>query len=154
MHPFPHQYTVRASGGTVGDVQLRADRLPMFRSASPPEFDGPGDRWSPETLLVAAIGDCLILTFRAVAGASHLVWTSLDCDVTGTLDRLERTARFVAFEIRARLQVPAGTDPDRAKRVLEKAEQNCLISNSLSGAIRLVPIIEVAKATAGELVPG
>jgi organic hydroperoxide reductase OsmC/OhrA len=125
--------------------------LPTLRSASPISFDGPGDRWSPETFLVAAIGDCLILTFRAVARASGLAWTSLECDVTGTLDRIERTTRFVGFEVRARLRVPPGTDPDRARQVLEKAERSCLISNSLSGAIHLIPTIEVALEPVTEL---
>ncbi len=67
------------------------------------------------------------------------------------MDRIERTTRFVAFEIRARLRVPPGTDPDRARQVLEKAERSCLISNSLSGATRLVPTIDVAAQPVREL---
>jgi|KBSSwiS6_1023812.scaffolds.fasta_scaffold52650_2 organic hydroperoxide reductase OsmC/OhrA len=150
MQAFPHHYTVATNGSATGDVELNADGLPTLRSASPIPFDGPGDRWSPETLLVAAVGDCLILTFRAVARASGFAWTSLDCDVTGTLDRIERATRFVAFEVRARLHVPPGTDPDRARQVLEKAEQRCLISNSLNGAIHLIPTIDVAAAPVSE----
>jgi len=68
-----------------------------------------------------------------------------------TLDRIERTTRFVAFEVRARLRVPPGADPDRARQVLEKAERSCLISNSLSGAIHLIPTIDVAAEPVGEL---
>lgn len=144
MQGFPHRYMVAATGLVTGDVELKAVRLTTLRSASPAEFDGPGDRWSPETLLVAAVGDCLILTFRAVAGASGLLWNSLDCDVTGTLDRVERTTRFVAFDIRARLLVPDDANAERAGKVLEKAERSCVISSSLSAAIRLIPTIEVA----------
>ena len=62
-----------------------------------------------------------------------------------------RTTRFVGFDVRARLQVPRGTDPDRARQVLEKAERSCLISNSLSGAIHLIPTIDVAGESVGEL---
>jgi organic hydroperoxide reductase OsmC/OhrA len=144
MQAFPHHYTVAASGSVTGDIELKAAGLPTLRSASPISFDGPGDRWSPETFLLAAIGDCLILTFRAVARSSGLSWTSLECDVTGILDRVERTTRFVTFEIRARLHVPIGTDPDRATRALKKAEKSCLIANSLSAEIHLIPTIEVA----------
>ena len=151
MQAFPHHYTVAANGSGTGDVELKADGLPTLSSASPIPFDGPGDRWSPETLLVAAVGDCLILTFRAVARASGFAWASLECDVTGTLDRIERTTRFVAFDVRACLRVPHGTDPDRARQVLEKAERSCLISNSLSAAIHLIPEIEVAAEPVSEL---
>jgi len=151
MQPFPHHYAANARSVSDGDVELRAERLPTLRSASPAEFDGPGDRWSPETLVAAAVGDCLILTFRAVARASGLAWTSLECDVTGTLDRVGRTTQFVAFEIRACLQVPGGTEAERARQLLEKAERSCLISNSLNAAIRLVPRIEVEAEPPSEL---
>lgn len=143
MQNFPHQYTVTAIGSHGEEVELCSDGLPAVGTATPPEFDGPGGRWSPETLLVGAVGDCLALTFRGVARRSALKWTSFECDVTGTLDRVEGTTRFVAFEIRARLLVPSGTDPERARVVLEKAHRNCLIANSLSAPVHLVPVIEV-----------
>jgi len=145
MRDFPHYYSVTANSAAQGDVELTSEGVGAIRSASPKEFDGPGNRWSPETLLVGAVADCLILTFRAVARASRLPWTALECEVAGTLDRVERATQFTAFEIQAHLTVPAGTDPDAARRALDKAERNCLISNSLKAAVHLVPYIEVAK---------
>jgi peroxiredoxin-like protein len=106
---------------------------------SPPaEFDGPGDQWSPETLFVGAVTSCFILTFRAVARASKLAWTDLDCHAAGTLDRADGTTRFAQLELRARLTVPPGTDTEKARRLLEKAEKACLITNSLAFAPTLV----------------
>ena len=144
MQSFPHRYTVNAVAGGSDEVHLTTARTPELLSAAPIEFDGPGDRWSPETLLVAAVGDCFILTFRAVARASRLPWTSLQCDVTGTLDRVDRVTRFTAMEIRARLAVPAGTDPGIATRTLERAESACLVSRSLTATTQVVEDIEVA----------
>lgn len=144
MQPFPHAYTVTVAGSADGDVELSADHVEGLRSASPAEFGGPGDRWSPETLLVGALGDCLVLTFRGIARASKLPWTALRCGVTGTLDRIDHVTQFTAFEIQASLDVPAGTDPERARRVLDKAEQNCLVASSLKAPIRLRATIEVA----------
>lgn len=86
MEAFPHRYRVKVSGQVTGDVELTSDGLAALRSASPAQFDGPGGRWSPETLLVGAVADCFVLTFRAIARASKLSWLSLDCDVMGTLD--------------------------------------------------------------------
>jgi organic hydroperoxide reductase OsmC/OhrA len=145
MQEFPHSYTVAAAAADQNDVELTAARVPALRSAPPAEFDGPGNRWSPETLLVGAVGDCFILTFRVIARASRLEWTSIRCDVTGTLDRIDRVTRFTKFVIHACLTVPAGTDHDRARRTLEKAEHNCLISNSLTAAVDLVVDIAVAE---------
>ena len=142
MHALPHRYRVAGAGRDSGDIELTADRLITIQSASPAEFDGPGDRWSPETLLVGAVADCFILTFRAVAKASRLSWLSIDCAVTGTLDRVDRATQFTGFDITAHLVVPAGVDADAARHALEKAERNCLITNSLKGSIVLAATVE------------
>ena len=144
MQAFPHRYTVAANSRTEGDVSLESARLPSLASAAPAEFDGPGDHWSPETLQVAAVADCFTLGFRAIAKASKLDWVSLRCEVEGTLDRVERVMQFTAFEVRASLRVPPGTDAERARGLLEKAERTCLIANSLKAKAHLETKVEVA----------
>jgi organic hydroperoxide reductase OsmC/OhrA len=145
MQPFPHRYTVVAATSEEGDVTLEGPRLSALRSAPPVEFGGPGDRWSPETLLVAAVADCFVLTFRAIAGVSRLPWVSLSCEVAGTVDRVERVTQFTGFLVRAHLLVPEGTNVEQANRLLERAEQACLVTNSLKAAARLETEIEVAS---------
>jgi organic hydroperoxide reductase OsmC/OhrA len=145
MQEFPHVYRVDAQCAPEGDVALASPRLPTLASAAPTEFGGPGDRWSPETLLVAAVADCFTLSFRAVASASKLAWLTLEVNATGTLDRVERTTRFTHMQVRAALLVPAGVDPARAQRLLERAEQLCLISNSLVCERHLEASVEVAS---------
>jgi len=137
MNELPHHYIVRASGGPDAEVSVSADGLETISSAPPAEFGGPGDRWSPETLLAAAVADCFILSFRAVARASRLTWTSLECEVDATLDREDRVTRFTAFSLHATLEVPADTDAAKARRLLDKAENNCLVTNSLSSEVHL-----------------
>ena len=151
MQEFPHRYTVAAAGSVEGDIGLTAAGLPHVASASPPEFGGPGDRWSPETLLVGAVADCFILTFRAIAQVSKLPWTSLQCNVTGTLDRVGRVAQFTRFDMHAAVTVPVGVDRDQVRRLIEKAEHSCLITNSLKAEVRLAMDITVAANTVGVL---
>ena len=131
MQDFPHHYQVAATAVDTGNVELSSDGVASIASAPPAEFGGPGDQWSPESLLVAAVADCFVLSFRAIARASKLDWTSLSCNVVGTLDRIERKPQFTAFEVTAELVVPAGTDETKAQRLLQKAEDVCLITNSL-----------------------
>lgn len=108
MQEFPHQYRATAKAAPDGDIPLTSNGLPSLRSASPAQFGGPGDRWSPETLLTGAVADCFVLTFRAVAKASKLPWTALQCEVTGTLDRVERVTQFTGFDLSVELDVPEG----------------------------------------------
>jgi organic hydroperoxide reductase OsmC/OhrA len=137
MKDFPHYYLAAASAGVDDDVILTAAGVPAVRCASPAEFGGPGDRWSPETLLVGAVADCFVLTFRAVARASALPWSALRCRVTGTLDRIDRVTQFTAFELWADLCVPEGTSNELARRAMEKAERGCLVANSLKAPVHL-----------------
>ena len=146
MQAFPHYYSVTAAAAADGVVTLQAAGIPALRSSSPAQFDGPGDRWSPETLLVAAVGDCFILTFTAIARASRLTWTDLRCVVTGTLDRVARDAQFTAFDLAVTLLLPAGTNEDQARQVLAKAERGCLIANSLKALVHLRVDINVEEA--------
>jgi organic hydroperoxide reductase OsmC/OhrA len=124
---------VAASGSASGDIAVSAPDLPTLDTAPPPEFDGPGGKWSPETLLCAAVADCFILTFRAVSRTANLAWSKLECDVEGTLERATGGSQFTRFGTAATLTVPPGTDPDKARSLLERAEHGCLIANSLKG---------------------
>jgi organic hydroperoxide reductase OsmC/OhrA len=137
MHPYPHRYRASAAAGTASAVQVASEALPTLASGPPPEFDGPGGIWSPETLLVAAVADCFILTFRAIARASKFEWRALHCETEGLLERTDTGAWFTVFRTHARLEVPAGADIERAKVLLEKAERGCLVANSLRGTREL-----------------
>ena len=134
MHPYPHLYAVEASAQPEGDVPVTAAGLPALATAPPAEFDGPGDRWSPETLLVAAVADCYLLSFRGVARANKFAWSSLKCSVEGKLDRIDGKTRFTHIVVRATLRAPAGTDEAKAVQLMQRAEHVCLISNSLVAA--------------------
>ncbi len=137
MQDLPHHYTVNAKAAESGDVTLSAPGLADIVSAPPAEFGGPGDRWSPESLLVAAVADCFVLTFRAIARASKLDYVDLDCEAVGELDRVERTTKFTAVSVKATLRVPDNADREKAEKLLHKAESNCLITNSMACPVTL-----------------
>ena len=131
MQDLPHHYQVNASAEVDGNVALKADDLPQLITAPPAEFGGPGDKWSPETLLVGAVANCFVLTFRAIARASKLDWKNLECSAEGVLDRVDKVTRFTEVKITARLTVPARTNVDKAQRLMEKSEAACLVTRSL-----------------------
>jgi organic hydroperoxide reductase OsmC/OhrA len=146
MKRLPHLYKVSLSGGPTGHATLLAAGVPPLRSAPPKEFDGPGNAWSPEQLLLAAVETCFMFTFRAVAQASKFDYLSLDLSGSGTVDRKEGATRFTEVVLRLRLTLPNGGDPERAKRMLEKGKNACLVTASLSVPIRLESEIVVESA--------
>ncbi|MDA0788175.1 MAG: OsmC family protein [Proteobacteria bacterium] len=137
MDPFPHHYRVTSEVTPDGNVLLSSEGLTDLTTAAPSEFGGPGDQWSPETLLVAAVTNCYLLSFRAIAANSGLAWTDLACSVDGQLEQVDRSIQFTRFTLDARLQI---SDPDverLARRILDKAERSCLISNSLKAPVEV-----------------
>lgn len=137
MQNFPHHYVVTADSAATGTVMVASPNLPNWPTDAPAEFDGPGDVWSPETMLVGAVANCYILTFRAIARASKFEWKQIACKAVGVLDRVERVTQFTEMHLTVTLATPAGADVEKAQRLLEKAEQGCLITNSLKGKVKL-----------------
>lgn len=139
MHAFPHHYRVAASGAAEGAVSVSSAGLDTLDTNAPPEFDGPAGFWSPETMLAAAVANCYVLSFRAVARASRLPWQSLEVQVDGELDRVDGVTRFTRFTIAAQLCLPEGASETLAATVLEKSKKVCLVTNSLQSECVLQP---------------
>jgi organic hydroperoxide reductase OsmC/OhrA len=133
MHPYPHVYVASAAGSPAGSVVASSPQLPNLQTAPPPEFDGPGGVWSPETLFVAALADCFVLTFRGVTRAAKFEWRTVECSVEGVLEKADGVTQFTRYVTKARLTVAPGADATKAKQLLERAEHLCLIANSLKG---------------------
>ena len=148
MTPLPHVYLTRLAGGPSDRGELSAPGVPVLRAAPPVQFDGPGDAWSPEQLLLAAVASCFLFTLRAVARASKTEFIDLQLETTGTVDRQDRITRFTNIELRAVLTIPAGADQARAMALLEKTRSACLVSASLAVPMRLVSEIREAPVPA------
>ncbi|MDQ5847167.1 MAG: OsmC family protein, partial [Acidobacteriota bacterium] len=88
----------------------------------------------------AAVNSCFMTTFLAIAENSKLEFVSFSTDAKGTLEKLEGQG-FIMTEVvlRPKLLVNHARDIERAGRILEKAEKNCLISNSIKSETRLDP---------------
>ncbi len=152
MHPYPHSYIATAAGTSAGVVPVGSPGLATLDTTPPPQFGGPEGSWSPETLLAASVADCFILTFRGVTRAAKFSWLRLECRVEAILERVDGVTQFSRFTTEARLAIPAGSDPVKARQLLEKAEHGCLVANSLRGSRSLVASVEVEAAHADQAV--
>ena len=135
MTPFPHRYVV-----TLKDNRLQAPPRDAIALGPPPQFGGTDRAWSPEELLVGATLECLWTTFAAFAkrdGLGVIDWSGTG---TGILDRGQPVPAFTSITLAVELRVAPG-DEDRARRILEKAEKNCIISNALRVPVKLEMMI-------------
>jgi peroxiredoxin-like protein len=125
---------------------LRSAGMPEIQVAAPPEFKGHEGAWTPEHLFVSSVATCFVTTFLAIAELSKLEFDAIEAAAVGTLEKVEgRGFLITEVVIRPRLVVTNAGDTDRALRILDKAERNCLISNSINASVRLEPHVVAAR---------
>ena len=146
MKPLPHRYHVRLLGGKAPYGCLTAAGLTPLETAAPADFGGPGDAWSPEHLLLAAVQSCFLFTFGAVSRASKVDFDRLDIEAAGVVDRDQGVTRFADIVLTVRVTVPAGSDHQQLLRLIARTEKNCLVSASLSTRVRVEPEIYTCGA--------
>jgi len=142
MQDYPHIYNACATAKQQGMVKVSSPGLDTINTNAPPQFGGPDGAWSPETLMIASVADCFILTFRAIARASKFEWFDLKCEVDGKLEKFNGITRFTFLNLKATVKVPEDTRKAKANRLLQLAENNCLITNSMSADIHLETTVE------------
>ena len=108
--------------------------------ATPPEFKGHEGIWSPEDLFVASVNICVMTTFLAVAERAGLAFSAYESIAEGRLELVEGKFQFTAITIKPTITLKAVADAAKAKELIEKAEANCLISNSMKTRVLLEPV--------------
>ena len=123
--------------------------LPVIEVASPPEFNGHEHTWTPEHLFVASLNSCFMATFVTIAEISKLEVVSFSSKAVGKLDKAEGNSyRITEIIIKPKVVIKYEYDAERAQRILEKAERNCFISNSILAEVKLQPEIDFEEVCA------
>lgn len=137
MQALPHFYKVQANSTPDNEIISSSIGIPSLVVAGPAEFDGPGDQWSPETLMMSAIASCFVLSFKAVANASKFPWKKLQCESVGKLEKVQRMMAFTEITTKVTLVISDPSAQEKALKLLEKSEAICIVTNSLNGACKL-----------------
>ena len=127
----------RVAASVAGKPTIEITPPPVFRGTDPAT-------WSPEDFFVAAAASCLAVTFTGLAARAGLSYSELHIDADGTCGRRD-DGRFGFTHIALRLGVTASpSDEEEARRLVEQAEQQCLVSASLD--LPVETLIEVNDA--------
>jgi peroxiredoxin-like protein len=140
-----HDYELKLEGTDPKTGILEAEGLQPLDVASPPEFGGPDGVWSPEHLYVASLSSCLMTTFRAIAEIARVEVVEYRDQATGHLRRGDdRLYRMEKVTLRPRVVIADPDQVEKAHRLLEKADQVCLISRSVNSEVVVEPTVVVA----------
>lgn len=112
--------------------------------ATPPEFPkGMIGIWSPEHLFTASVGGCFMTTFLAIAENSKLPFHAFECRALGTLEQVDKRFQMTAVELFPIVTIIDEKDRERARRVLQKTGDNCLISDSIKSSVTITPEVRI-----------
>jgi organic hydroperoxide reductase OsmC/OhrA len=135
---FFYESKLEWKGNKEGD--LRAGALAPIVLGAPPEFDGREGTWSPEQLFVASVNGCFMLTFLAIAENSKLPLLSYGSTARGKLEKVSGVGyQITEIVIKPTVVIGLPEDLSRLGRILEKAKENCFITNSIKSSVKLEP---------------
>ena len=114
----------------------------VIRAGLHPAAGGAGDTPCSGDILAAALAICEETTLRSVAANLGIELESVDVDVqvhwdfrgTMAVDR-EVPVGATGIEMRTRVKLPEGVDPERASRLLRSAERYCSTLQTLRAGV-------------------
>jgi organic hydroperoxide reductase OsmC/OhrA len=138
-----HQVTAWWTSGRTGIAKCESAPNALHFTA-PLQFGGLEGRWTPEDLLLTAVGSCYATTFRALADYSKLDYADLEVKVAGTVQKVDSGYRFSEIVTRPALMMVREEDHERALRLLQKTQELCLVGRALSVKHMFEPSIRLA----------
>lgn len=103
--------------------------------ATPPAFGGEGYNWSPEHLFLGAVAGCFLSTCLVFVKKADFEMSHFECNATGNIELVEGKYKFTSIDVFTKLYVAGEELTGKAKMALSKAEQYCLVSNSIDAQI-------------------
>ncbi|MBK7233975.1 MAG: OsmC family protein [Saprospiraceae bacterium] len=134
-----HQYPINIKWdkdniGTLSSPELQSS----ITVATPPQFEGGvAEIWSPEHLFTASVVSCFMTTFLAIASFSKFGFIDFQCGANGVLEKPDGKYKMTRVNLKAQLTISDQNQADKARRLLEKSEKACLISQSIQSEITL-----------------
>lgn len=137
---FFYQTEIEWKRQREGDA--RGANLPAIPIGAPPEFQGREGNWTPEHLLVASVNGCFMLTFLAIAENSRVSLQSYSSAASGKLEKVEGAGfQITEIVIKPKVVLASAQDVARIPRLLDKAKENCFVTNSIKSAVKIEPEI-------------
>jgi organic hydroperoxide reductase OsmC/OhrA len=137
---FSYHTTLAWKGNRQGS--LSSDIKPELEVSSPPEFKGIAGVWTPEDLFVASAEICAMSTFLSFGGRKNIPLISYASSAEGLLENVDGKYRFTKIVITPRIVVGSGWTREQVEAVVRDAHDNCLIANSMTTRVEIIPMIE------------
>lgn len=126
-------YSRDATASAAGKVSI-----PVSSAA---EYAGDVLRWNPEDLLGAALANCHMLTFLALASKAKLEVKAYEDQAESILETVDKVTSVTAIRLRPTIRVTPGTSLAKVTDLFQKAHKYCFVANSIRSKVLMEPRI-------------
>ncbi len=127
------------------------DAAGAIQVATPAAFGGKGKEWSPEHLFLGSVSSCFMTTYLLFARKSELEVSRFECNIIGQIELTDGKYQFTHINIFPKIYVADEALKEKAKLVLQKTQQYCLVANSIKA--KMIYHAEVLKDSPPRLSP-
>lgn len=105
----------------------------------PPQFGGQDGKTSPEELIMAALSACFSMTFGFICDKRKVGVSGVEMHAECQADRIKGKLQLTSITLKPHISVQENNEKTQqeVKKALERAEQLCLIANSIRGNVEL-----------------
>jgi len=145
IKPIVHEYKTQLTWTGEKKGTLGCEGKPDIKGACPPEFGGHEELWTPEDMFVGSMELCAMATFLWLAEKKRLDIISYTSETLGKASMSDGKMRFTTIEVRPKVVVPRDDDIQTARDLFDSIDRWCLITNSISTKIDILPEIRAEE---------
>jgi organic hydroperoxide reductase OsmC/OhrA len=131
------QYETTVVWKAAKECKLHAGGNPEVRVATPPDFGGPHNDWSPEQLLAGAVGASLMTSTLYYLERAAVDLHSYMSNVTVIIDKASEGLTVAEVSVVISMAVADEGDMKKTRNAVLCAEKTCPISNALQCPVRV-----------------
>ena len=138
-------FTVASTGlagiNSTWTNRLKDKKCEDLLVAIPPEFEGPGETYSPEDLYALSLLNCYIATFKYVAEKSKLQYQLITGEAVLSVGKGEEKSLWME-KVDLKIKLEGCTNTERALSMMEKTKAHCMIINSVKTKVEFTFLAE------------
>ena len=118
---------------------------PWYPGAPPERFLGEPNKLTPEDLLLASLTTCMIATFTSHARRYKFEPLTYESEIEGLLEHTEDYGHiYTKCKLQVKITVRDEDEKKLALELLEKAHDDCWMSNSIRAEFTIIPEVIIA----------
>ena len=132
---WTYETSVDWKEGKTGET--RCDGKPAIEVATPPEFGGPENIWTPEDLLTSAVATCIMTSALFFIDRAKIQLRSYKSTATATMEKTQAGLAITRIAVVVSIELDDLAQEAAVRKAVEQAEKTCPLSSSLNCPVEL-----------------